>query len=152
MRFSSCWCFMLLIDETFTNSRLLRVWYLRGNGAVHRRRLHRNQLAPSLCQGHSARRQLGPYRQRHGSGDEHARSGSGSLPLAPQFTLPATHCSSETRLRLGMTHPALRAPFPRGDLYLTIASYNSPLLGGVPKGRGGFDPPWETLHPAVSSR
>ena len=24
--------------------------------------------------------------------------------------------------------------------------------GGVPEGRVGFDPPWETLHPAVSSR
>ena len=31
-----------------------------------------------------------------------------------------------------MTHPALRAPLPRGDLYLTVATYNSPLLGGVP--------------------
>ena len=32
------------------------------------------------------------------------------------------------------------------------ASYNGPLLGGVPEGRGGFDPPGETLHPAVASR
>ena len=51
-----------------------------------------------------------------------------------------------------MTHPALRAPLPRGDIYLTVASYNSPLLGGVPEGRGGFDPPWETLHPAAAPR
>ena len=47
------------------------------------------------------------------------------------FCLPPSlgSSSSETRLRLGMTHPALRAPLPRGDLYLTVASYNSPLLG-----------------------
>ncbi len=51
-----------------------------------------------------------------------------------------------------MTHPALRAPLPRGDLYLTVASYNYPLHGGVAEGRGGFDPPWETLHPAGSPR
>ena len=58
--------------------------------------------------------------------------------------------SSETRLRLGMTHPALRAPLPRGNLCLTVASCNNPLHGGVPERWGGFDPPWETLHPAVS--
>ena len=37
-----------------------------------------------------------------------------------------------------MTHPALRAPLPRGDLYLTVASYNNPLPGGVAEGRGGY--------------
>ena len=72
------------------------------------------------------------------------------------FCLPPSlgSSSSETRLRLGMTRPALRAPLPRGDLYLSVASNNSPLLSRVPDGRGGFDPPWETLqfHPAKTRR
>ena len=44
--------------------------------------------------------------------------------------------SSESRLGLSITHPGLRPPLPRGDLYLTVASYIGPLLGGVPGGRG----------------
>ena len=45
---------------------------------------------------------------------------------------------SETRLRLSITHPGLRPPLPRGELRLTVGSYNSPLLGGVAEGRGGY--------------
>ncbi len=63
-----------------------------------------------------------------------------------------------------MTHPGFQSLLPRGDYCLTVASYSSPLLGGVAKGRGGYrvlvgvpeggmSPilPGETLHLAVSS-
>ena len=39
-----------------------------------------------------------------------------------------THPALRAPLPRGRTHPGLRPPLPRGDLYLTVTSYNSPLL------------------------
>ena len=48
------------------------------------------------------------------------------------------YASSENRRSLSRTHPGLRPPLPKGDVCLTVAGYDGPLLGGVPAGRGGF--------------
>ena len=37
---------------------------------------------------------------------------------------------------------------PRGDIYLTVAKPDSPLLGGVPEGRGGSDT--ERVHAGLT--